>query len=140
MLEHPLEAAGDTWSVSAVNIGTAHAVIFTSAEIDEGAFRAASPLIENHPLFPQRTSVLWCSVESRQRIHMRIWERGVGETLSCGTGACAAVVIGRTLGLSDNCAEVVTRGGSMTATWDGSGPVKLAGPVHLVYSGVYGLS
>jgi diaminopimelate epimerase len=137
VLQHVLEVGGRTWSVSSVNVGTAHTLIFLEEEVDEETFQAISPLIGCHPIFPQRTSILWCRVETRQRILMRVWERGVGETFSCGSGACAAVVIGRMLGLTDDRAEVVMRGGCMTAAWDGSDAVRLTGPVRLIYAGEY---
>ena len=135
VLQYALKIGDRTWPVSCVSIGTAHTVIFGDADVEEDVFREASPLIEQHRIFPERTSVLWCRAEGRDRIRMRIWERGVGESFACGTGTCAAVVVGRTLGLTGDRAEVVTRGGSMSAEWSGKGPVRLIGPARIVYVG-----
>lgn len=135
VLQHPLEAGGREVAVSCVSVGTAHSAIFGEAEVGDRLFREISPLIERHAIFPERTSVLWCRPEGRGRIHMRIWERGVGETFSCGTGVAAAVVIGRTLGLTGDRAEVVMRGGSMTGEWRGEGAARITGPARVVYTG-----
>jgi len=135
IVEYPLEVGGRTVRISCVSTGTAHTVIFSDTDVDEEEFTEVSPLIECHPMFPERTSVLWCRAQSRDRIRMRIWERGVGETYSCGTGTCASVVIGRTLGRTGNRAEVVTRGGSLWAQWNGTDAARLIGPVRIVYTG-----
>jgi len=135
VLACPLEVAGRTFAVSCVSTGTAHTAIFSPSEIEESLFQEISPLIERHAVFPERTSVLWCRAEGPGRIRMRIWERGVGETLSCGTGVAAAVVIGRTLGITGDRAEVVMKGGRMTGEWHGEGPARVAGPARIVYTG-----
>ncbi len=135
VLRHPLEIAGRTFLISCVSTGTAHTAIFGQADVEERVFQEVSPLIERHALFPERTSVLWCRAEGRERIHMRIWERGVGETFSCGSGVAAAVAIGRTLGMTGDRVEVVMRGGRMTGEWRGEGPARIAGPARIVYTG-----
>ena len=135
VLRHPLEIAGRTFPISCVSTGTAHTAIFGEAEVEERVFREVSPLIERHALFPERTSVLWCRAEGRERVHMRIWERGVGETFSCGSGVAAATAIGRTLSLTADRVEVVMRGGRMTGEWRGEGPAWIAGPARIVYTG-----
>ena len=135
VLRHPLEIAGRTFAISCVSTGTAHTAIFGEADVEERVFQEVSPLLERHALFPERTSVLWCRTEGRERVHMRIWERGVGETFSCGSGVAAAAAIGRTLGLTGDRIEVVMRGGRMTGEWRGEGPVRIAGPARIVYTG-----
>jgi diaminopimelate epimerase len=151
VLRHPIEIAGRpfdqaqggpeqlskgrTFPISCVSTGTAHTAIFMEADIAERVFQEISPLLERHALFPERTSVLWCRAEGRERIHMRIWERGVGETFSCGSGVAAATAIGRTLGLTGDRVEVIMRGGRMTGEWRGEGPVRIAGPARIVYTG-----
>jgi len=137
ILDRPFDVGGRALRISSVRVGSTHTVVFADADVPEREFLRLSPLIERHAAFPQRTSVLWCRAESRDRLRMRIWERGVGETFACGTGACAAVVIGRELGLTGDRAEVVTRGGSMSAEWAGQGPVRLTGPARIVYEGVW---
>lgn len=135
VLRHPIEIAGSTFLISCVSTGTAHTAIFGDADVAERVFQEVSPLLERHALFPERTSVLWCRAEGRERIHMRIWERGVGETFSCGSGVAAAAAIGRTLGLTGDRVEVIMRGGRMTGEWRGEGPVRIAGPARIVYTG-----
>jgi diaminopimelate epimerase len=135
VLRHPLEIAGRTFPISCVSTGTAHTAIFGEADVEERVFQEVSPLLERHALFPERTSVLWCRAEGRERVHMRIWERGVGETFGCGSGVAAAAAIGRTLGLTGDRIEVVMRGGRMTGEWRGEGPARIAGAARIVYTG-----
>jgi len=137
ILEHPVEILGKKWPISVVSVGTAHTAIFTEGPVDESTFFEVSPLLERHAMFPERTSVLWCVVERLDRVIVRIWERGVGETFSCGTGACAVVAIGSALGRTARRVDVVARGGTLTAAWDGHGPVRLTGPARIVYTGTY---
>ena len=135
ILEYPLKIGERTWPISCVSIGTAHTLIFDDTEVQDEIFQETSPLIEHHPLFPEHTSVLWCQVAGRNRIRMRIWERGVGETFACGSGTCAAAVAGRALGRTDDQVEVITRGGTTSAEWDGKGPVRLTGEARIIYTG-----
>lgn len=134
-LNVPLEAAGRTWIVHACSTGTPHAIIIVDEMPDEATFQAASPLIENHPLFPERTTLEWTRFTSPQRAEIRIWERAVGETLGCGTGAAAVAVIGHLLGISANPVTIVSKGGEVMASWDGGDAVTLSGPAYVVYSG-----
>ncbi len=135
LVNHPLKIGDHTWLISSLAVGTTHTVIFADKDVEDRVFEEISPQIERHEMFPERTSVLWCTAEGRDCIRMRIWERGVGETLACGTGTCAAVVIGRRLDRTAESAEVITRGGRMRAAWDGEGAVRLTGPAHLIYTG-----
>ena len=135
LIERRLDLGDAAFEISSCSVGTTHTVIFLDEPPEDAPFERNSARIETHPLFPERTSVLWLRAPARDRIEMRIWERGVGETFACGTGACAAVVLATRLGKVDGRAEVVTRGGSMTAEWDGRGPARLTGPARLVYDG-----
>jgi diaminopimelate epimerase len=93
-------------------------------------------LVERHPRFPQRVNAGYMQVESRTRIRLRVYERGAGETLSCGTGACAAVAAGIRLGLLDSPVAVHTRGGELTIEWRGAdNPVYMTGPAETVFEG-----
>ena len=138
VLEYPL--AVDEWRrpVSCVRVGTAHTVVFVEEEPADEVFARVSARIERHEMFPERTNVLWCRVTGDDVIEMRVWERGVGETLSCGTGACAAAAVGRTLGRCGDRVEVAMRGGRGQTMWDGAGLVKLRGLVRLVFEGELG--
>lgn len=143
VLDYPLEVAGERLPISVINTGSTHTVIFVDELPADGRFFALSPRIENHPLFPQRTSVIWTRIESAgpdSLVSVRIWERGVGETLGCGTGALAAAVAAietdRAAGPS---IRVRSRGGELTATWDSQSPdgkLVLTGPAEVVYSGI----
>lgn len=97
---------------------------------------AQGPLIERHPRFPQRVNAGYMQVEGRSRIRLRVHERGAGETLACGTGACAAVAAGIRLGLLDSPVAVRARGGELTIAWRGAdNPVYMTGPAQTVFEG-----
>jgi diaminopimelate epimerase len=94
------------------------------------------PRIEGHPRFPSRVNAGYMQVLDRDNIRLRVWERGAGETLACGTGACAAVVAGRRRGCLDARVTVATRGGALLVRWDGEGrPVWMTGPATVVFEG-----
>ena len=94
------------------------------------------PLIERHPRFPQRVNAGYMQIDDRRRIRLRVFERGSGETLACGTGACAAVVVGIARGVLDSPVEVQTHGGKLEIAWQGKGQaVKMTGPAETVYEG-----
>jgi diaminopimelate epimerase len=137
VLNEPIDVGGRTLAISCVNVGTTHTVIFSDHDVSENMFREISPLIENHEIFPERTSVLWCRREARDKIWMRIWERGVGETFACGTGACAALAVAARLELTGRSATVASRGGKAQVRWPPNKAVQLTAPVHKVYSGAY---
>lgn len=137
ILDVPLRLGDEVRRVSVLNVGTAHAILFVDHAVSDDEFRRVSPQVETHPAFPERVSVLWCRQCGPESLELRIWERGVGETISCGTGAGAAVVAAHLLGRIRNRAEVVTKGGASIAEWDESGPVRLTGPARLVYTGIW---
>jgi len=106
------------------------------AEVDAAPVAGEGPLIERHPRFPRRVNAGFMQVLDRHAIRLRVWERGAGETLACGTGACAAVVAARRQGLVDARVTVATRGGALTIRWDGEGrPVWMTGPAVVVFEG-----
>jgi len=121
--------------VAVVSMGNPHAVM-TVADVEYAPVSSLGPLIEHHAAFPNRVNVGFMQVVSRTHIKLRVFERGAGETLACGTGACAAVVAGIRLGLLDSQVQVQTRGGVLTIEWQGGGqPVFMTGPVTTVFSG-----
>lgn len=121
--------------VAVVSMGNPHAVT-TVANVEQAPVLALGPLIEHHAAFPNRVNAGFMQVISRQQIKLRVFERGAGETLACGTGACAAVVAGVRLGLLDPQVEVLTRGGKLTIEWSGLGhPVWMTGPATTVFTG-----
>ena len=122
-------------SVAVLSMGNPHAVQEVP-DVDQAPVRTLGPLIENHPRFPNRVNAGFMQVVDRSRIRLRVWERGAGETLACGTGACAAVVAGIRLGRLDRKVDVDTRGGLLTIEWAGGGaPVLMTGPAVTVFEG-----
>jgi diaminopimelate epimerase len=120
-------------------MGNPHAVQLVD-DVDTAPVLAQGPLIEHHPRFPRRVNAGFMQVLDRTHIRLRVYERGAGETLACGTGACAAVVAGIRLGLLDARVDVQTRGGALTIEWAGDGndngaPVLMTGPATTVFQG-----
>jgi diaminopimelate epimerase len=137
--DYPLMIAGQAVRLWSVNVGTTHSVIFTERLPDEETFRQLSSRIETHPLFPERTSVLWALIESPHQVRVRIWERGVGETLGCGTGAAAVAVLSRIAGWGQNPIEVRSPGGALTVEWEPGDSITLTGPARILFEGHYRL-
>ena len=131
----PLEVNGVTVQITAVSMGNPHAVQVV-ADIEHAPVATLGPLIESHPRFPKRVNAGFMQVLDRAHIKLRVYERGSGETMSCGTGACAAVVSGIQRGLLDNKVQVATHGGVLTIAWAGEGaPVIMTGPAITVFEG-----
>ena len=121
--------------VAVVSMGNPHAVM-TVADMAQAPVSSLGPLIEHHVAFPNRVNAGFMQIVSRSQIKLRVFERGAGETLACGTGACAAVVAGIRQGLLDSQVQVQTRGGVLTIEWQGAGqPVFMTGPATTVFSG-----
>ncbi|HEY8887476.1 MAG TPA: diaminopimelate epimerase [Gallionella sp.] len=134
-VNEPLVVAGETLDISALSMGNPHAVQLV-ADVERAPVEKLGPLIEHHPRFPRRVNAGFMQVMDRHSLRLRVYERGAGETLSCGTGACAAVVTGIRRGLLDSPVNVVTRGGMLTVAWDGDGqPVLMTGPAISVFAG-----
>ncbi len=132
----PLEVGGQTVELAVLSMGNPHAVLFTDADVEGAPVATLGPLIEHHPRFPRRVNAGFVQVVDRGRIRLRVHERGAGETLACGTGACAAVVAGIRLGRLDATVEVETHGGRLTIEWPGLGhPVRMTGPAEPVFEG-----
>lgn len=122
-------------SVAVLSMGNPHAVQEVT-DVDRAPVATQGPLIEHHPRFPNRVNAGFMQVLDRRRIRLRVWERGAGETLACGTGACAAVVAGIRLGRLDRRVDVETRGGPLTIEWaGGDAPVFMTGPAVTVFEG-----
>ena len=131
-----LDVGGVTRYVTAVSMGNPHAVQVV-ADVDTAPVAAEGPLIESHPRFPKRVNAGFMQVLDTHHIRLRVYERGAGETLACGTGACAAVVTGILRGLLESPVAVETRGGRLDIAWTGEGqPVFMTGPAEPVFEGV----
>lgn len=132
---YPLQVDGQELNVGAVSMGNPHAVLRVDST-EEAAVERLGPLIESHPDFPQRVNVGFMQVLSQREIKLRVYERGVGETLACGTGACAAVVFGISRGWLSESVTVVVAGGKLSISWAGEGqPVLMTGPTAVVFEG-----
>jgi len=134
-LVQPLDLDGTTVHITAVSMGNPHAVQLV-ADVDAAPVLTQGPSIERHARFPRRVNAGYMQVQDRGRIRLRVYERGAGETLACGTGACAAVVTGIRRGLLDARVRVSTRGGDLTIRWEGGdNPVWMTGPAVTVFEG-----
>jgi diaminopimelate epimerase len=137
VLDVPLEVDGETLRVSSVSMGNPHAVIFVE-DPDRADVGRLGPLIEHHGAFPNRTNVEFVTPIGRDRIRQRTWERGVGETLACGSGACAVAVAAMLRGAVDDEVRIELRGGELEIDWKGGGaPVIMTGPAAEVFTGEY---
>lgn len=133
---YQLDVDHHTWLIGAVSMGNPHAVLHVT-NIDTAPVEELGPEIEAHLRFPNRVNVGFMEVLDRGHIRLRVFERGVGETLACGTGACAAVATGRQQGLLDGTVQVDLPGGSLHIRWQGEGhPVMMTGPATTVFEGV----
>ena len=133
----PLEVLGVTYGVTCVSMGNPHAVIFVE-DADQFDVHTVGPVIENYPLFPRKTNVEFVTVKDRENLRMRVWERGAGETMACGTGACATLVATVLNGLCERKAILQLNGGPLTVEWDPvTNHVFQEGPAEFVFDGVY---
>jgi diaminopimelate epimerase len=131
---YPLHLGGDMLEVTCLSMGNPQCVIFV-ADLAAVALDEIGPLIEDHPVFPNRTNVEFARVLSRDEIEILIWERGVGRTLSSGTGSCASAVAAALNGLTDRSVRVRTPGGALRVDWRDDNSVALTGPAEVIYEG-----
>ncbi|NTV69603.1 MAG: diaminopimelate epimerase [Azonexaceae bacterium] len=135
VIVHMLDVADETLETSVVSMGNPHAVQVVES-VDSAPVGEHGPLIEKHPRFPQRVNAGFMQIVDRHAIKLRVYERGAGETMACGTGACAAVVAGIRRGLLDSPVRVATRGGDLNIAWGGGErPVLMTGPAVTVFTG-----
>ena len=134
-LTYALEIGAKSVVISALSMGNPHAVQLVH-DVDNAPVQTEGAAIEAHPRFPQRVNAGYMQVISRNHVKLRVFERGAGETLACGTGACAAAVAGIQRGLLDKRVTVTTRGGDLGISWEGEGkPVLMTGPAVTVFEG-----
>lgn len=134
VISQPLEVEGRTFNITCVSMGNPHCVVFVDS-VEEIALEKLGPAVETHPAFPKKTNVEFAKVLSRNEVRVRVWERGVGITLACGTGACATLVAGVLNGLMDRKAAVHLPGGDLLIEWLDSGEVLMTGPAREVFAG-----
>ncbi|NBC95010.1 MAG: diaminopimelate epimerase [Deinococcus-Thermus bacterium] len=132
---YELDVDGRVWRLGAVSMGNPHAVLMVD-DVEQAPVTTLGPAIEHHPRFPQRANVGFVQAGDRRHIRLRVWERGVGETMACGTGACAAVAVGRRQGLLDESVTVDLAGGALVIDWaGGDNPLWMTGPATTVFEG-----
>lgn len=135
VIAHPLEVLGKTWEVTCVSMGNPHCVTFVE-DSDSIDLSSLGSHFEHHAVFPQRSNTEFIQVVSRDYIKMRVWERGAGITLACGTGACASVVAGVLNGLVDRTCTVQLPGGNLLIHWsETDNRIAMTGPAELVFTG-----
>ena len=141
--EYPLDLGElGTLLITPLSTGSTHSVTFVEELPADDRFFGVSGAVENHPLFPERTSLMWCKVLDPKKVQIRIWERGAGETLGCGTGACAAAVaaiLHDSVDSSDE-VEVISSGGSLFIRWHRGGNMLMRGPAETIYTGEWQLA
>ena len=133
--DYPLQVDEHTFKISCVSMGNPHAVAFINTPVDALPLEQLGPLVEHHEIFPKRVNFEVVNVLSRSHIKIRVWERGSGLTMACGTGACAAAVVAHQQGRVDDEVKVTLPGGDLQVTWPGEGQVVLEGPVEKVFEG-----
>lgn len=134
VINQPLDVAGKTWSVTCVSMGNPHCITFVD-DVAAIPLETLGPQFEHHPAFPQRINIEFIQVVRRDYLKMRVWERGAGITLACGTGACAALVAGVLTGHCDRSATVELPGGSLQIEWSEDQKLYMAGPAEQVFTG-----
>jgi diaminopimelate epimerase len=135
ILDFDIDVDGEMVPVSCVSMGNPHAVVFLEEEPGQYPLEYMGPLVENHTAFPARVNFGAAYVAARDKMAVRVWERGAGETLACGSGCCAAMVMAHVKGLVDDLVDITQPGGLLTIEWDGHGDVYLTGPAEFVFDG-----
>ena len=135
VIDYPLTIGKMKLKITCVSMGNPHAVCFLKQPVADFPLAEVGPKVEHHPMFPNRVNFEIVNVISRKKLKARVWERGVEETLSCGTGACAIAVASRLKKLTDNPVYIMLPGGTLTIDWDGKREVFLSGPAEVVFEG-----
>ena len=139
ILDQLVQVDGSEMELSFISMGNPHAVCFIKENVARFPLLTVGPLVEHHSLFPQRTNFEIVNVVDGRSLQVRVWERGVGETLACGSGACAVAVVSRLKNITGEDVDIMIPGGTLTISWDGKGDVYLKGPADEVFSGVFEL-
>ena len=135
ILDYPVTIEGKELLLDFVSMGNPHAVYFGQYPVSNFPLSRLGPRVEQHKIFPNRVNFEVACIINRQQIEARVWERGAGETLACGTGACAIAVAARLHGYIDNKVDIKLPGGILNIEWDGTGEVFLSGPAEVVFTG-----
>lgn len=135
ILDYPLTIDDRKLALSFVSMGNPHAVCFIEQPVADFPLSQIGPRVEKHPISPNRTNFEVARVISPKQIEARVWERGVGETLACGSGACGIAIIAKLHGYTDSSVDIILPGGTLSVEWEGRGEVFLSGPAEIVFSG-----
>ncbi len=131
----PIKIDRNIFKITCVSMGNPHAVSFLDQPVADYPLAEIGPQVEHHAMFPNRVNFEIVNVINRKKLRARVWERGAGETLSCGTGACAIAVACRLKKITDNPVDIILPGGTLTIDWSGNGEVLLSGPSEIVFKG-----
>ena len=132
---YPLVVDSLELSLSFVSMGNPHAITFIDQPVGEFPLHTIGPMVEHHSIFPNRVNFETVNITGPGAMTARVWERGSGETMACGTGACAIAVAARLLGIADGRVDITLPGGTLSIDWDGEGEVYLEGPAEEIFSG-----
>lgn len=135
VIDLPIEVDGERILVSCLSMGNPHAVTFVDGPVADYPLETVGPLVEHHAVFPARVNYGVGQLLGRDRMDLRVWERGCGETLACGSGSCAAMVAAHLKGLTGDRVDITQPGGLLTVEWDGKGEVFLSGDARFVFDG-----
>ncbi len=135
VVNYPVKIEGRELKLSFVSMGNPHAVAFIEEPVDRFPLHLVGPQVERHPMFPRRVNFEIVNVEAEGLIQARVWERGSGETMACGSGASAIIVASRLLGLTGDAVDITLPGGTLNVSWDGEGEVYLEGDAVEVFQG-----
>jgi diaminopimelate epimerase len=138
--DYPLKIGDRQLALTFVSMGNPHAVAFIDEPVSGYPLQVIGPKLEHHPMFPKRVNFEIVNLNGEERVTARVWERGSGETMACGTGACAIAVAARLQGLTHGPLDITLPGGTLTINWDGEGEVYLEGPAEEAFSGEWEIS
>jgi diaminopimelate epimerase len=139
VLDHSIMIEHQKLSLSFVSMGNPHSITFITAPVSSFPLLEIGPLIEHDSIFPERTNFEVAKIINHHKIEVRVWERGAGETLACGSGACAVAVIAHLKGFTGEDVDIMLPGGKLSISWDGAGDVYMSGPVEMVFTGQYNI-
>ncbi|MFA5367109.1 MAG: diaminopimelate epimerase [Dehalococcoidia bacterium] len=137
VIDYPLTIGGRRLSLTCLSMGNPHAVAFIDEPVEKFPLEVIGPKVERHAFFPKRVNFEIANILGKNKIRARVWERGAGETLSCGSGACAIAVAAGLHNLCGKKTDIMLPGGTLTIDWDGKGEVKLTGPAEEVFTGTW---
>ena len=137
VLNYPCRVDGLDLPLTFVSMGNPHAVTFLDQPVSEFPLYTVGPKVEHHPMFPRRVNFEIVNLNGKGSVNARVWERGSGETMACGTGACAIAVATRLHGFAKEAIDIMLPGGTLHIEWDGEGEVFLEGPAEEVFTGVW---